>query len=135
MTAWAAPTWNGALTASSRPWISAWCYSALPRWTKLGAFDLLASLVGLAGGGVSEPLGIKSLLGVDLDDQGFAAAELVIGEGETGGAGLQPGEDQHQRFLQGIGPGGIGAGKLDEPFGLLLPDRHGQVGLHRRASR
>jgi len=58
--------------------------------------------------------------GVDLDGLGFAGGELVIGEGEAGGFGLQAGEQQNEGVLQGIGPGGIGAGKLGEAFGLLL---------------
>ena len=44
----------------------------------------------------------------------------MIGEGEAGGFGLQAGEQQNEGVLQGIGPGGIGAGKLGEAFGLLL---------------
>jgi len=44
----------------------------------------------------------------------------VVGEREAGGAGLQLGEHQNQRVLQGIGPAGIGAGQLGEPLGVLL---------------
>ena len=63
---------------------------------------------------------LGGLLVVDQHRLGFAAVELVIGERELGGAGLQLGEDNNQRFLRGIGPAGIRAGQIGEPLGLLL---------------
>ena len=60
---------------------------------ELGAGDLAASLEGFLDGGLirlgggfdGEPFGIESLFVVDHHRLGFAAAELVIGEGEAGG--------------------------------------------------
>jgi hypothetical protein len=93
-----------------------------------GAGDLLTGLqrcldgglIGLEGGLDREPFGIEECLVLDGDGGGAGAAQLVIGEREARGCRLQPGEHQDQRFLQGIGPGGVGAGQLCEPLGLLL---------------
>ncbi len=74
----------------------------------------------LGGGFDGEPLGIEGLLVVDHDGGGFAAAELVIGEGEAGGRRLQLGENKDQRLLQRIGPAGITTGQIAEVLGLLL---------------
>ena len=81
---------------------------------QLGACDLRAcfegfldgGLVRLAGGGEAQPLGIEGVLVVDLDGLGLARDQLVIREGEAGGGGLQPGEDQDKGVFEGVGPGG-----------------------------
>jgi len=83
-----------------------------------GFFD--GDLVGLAGGLEGEPLGGQGVFVLDLDGLGLAAAELMIGGREAGGSGLEAGEDQDQGVLQRISPGGIRAGQLGEPLGLLL---------------
>ena len=98
---------------------------------QLGACDLRAcfegfldgGLVRLAGRGEAQPLEIEGVLVVDLDGLGLAGGELVIREREAGGCGLQLGEDKDQRLLQGVGPGGIGAGQLRKPLSLLLAVR------------
>ena len=95
---------------------------------QLGAGDLLAGLdrfldgglVGLGGGGDGEPLGIKGFLVVDLDGLGLAGGEFVVGEAEASGLGLQAGEHQHERGLQGIGAVVVSSGQGGEPLGLLL---------------
>ena len=113
------------------------CMGPLPRsidapgaaGDQLGACDLRAcfegfldgGLVRLAGRGEAQPLEIEGVLVVDLDGLGLARGQLVIREGEAGGGGLQPGEDQDKGVFEGVGPGGIGAGQLGEPLGLLLP--------------
>ena len=74
-----------------------------------GLFD--GGLVGLACGLEGKPLRGQGFLVLDLDGLGLAGAQLVIREREAGGFGLQPGEDQDEGVLQGIGPGGIGAGE------------------------
>jgi hypothetical protein len=112
------------------------CMGPVPRSTdapgaageELGAGDELAGfegvldggLVWLAGGGEAQPLGNEGVLVLDLDGLRLAGAELVIWKGEPGGGGLQAGEDQDEGVLEGIGPGGVGAGQLREALGQLL---------------
>ncbi len=112
---------------------------ALPRSTdapgaagdQLGAGDEVAGLEGFLDGGLvglacgleSKPLGGEGVFVGDLDGLGLPGGQLVIREREAGGSGLQAGQHQDQRVLEGIGAGGIGAGQLREPLGLLLAVR------------
>ena len=85
---------------------------------QLGAGDEVAGLEGLFDGGLvglacgleGKPLRGQGFLVIDLDGLGLAGAQLVIREREAGGFGLETGEDQDEGVLQGIRPGGIGAG-------------------------
>jgi hypothetical protein len=99
-TSWTSVIWRPALRASL-----------------MAALSGLLVVVTVSG----HPLGGEGVFVVDLDGLGLAGGELVIGEGEAGSSGLQPGEDQDQGVLRGVGARGVGSGQLGEALGLLLP--------------